>query len=178
MIDREAFAQGMGRLGGAFGREIDGPVAAFYFDILSPQLTTEEWAEAVTRAAAQETFWPSPAVLLAKVKLDPESQAAAALSNVRRVLNGYGQMRDVPLEAVRFDAATWAGLKAIGGLKNARDEKYEKRFTKAYAEHFTPRPQIAAGGAMQSEARRLIDGTARKLTLVSGRDAAAGKDND
>src|SRR5687768_16326736 len=77
MIDRAKFSAGIGLLGGCFGREIEVPVIRAYFAILNPRLTTAEFERAVTLCIPQEKFWPSPAVLLAKVEKDTDSAALA-----------------------------------------------------------------------------------------------------
>ena len=180
MIDKAVFAQGMGQLGGAFGREIDEPVTRMYYGILSPKLDNAEWVEAVTRTVASERFWPSPAVLLSHIKDSPEESALVAIATVRRVVGQYGGLiQNIPADAVAFDPPTWAGLKEIGGLGKVATltDKSEKRFVRAYMGAVAPRTAIQAGGKPQPEARRIVAQTTRALTLV-GRDKAAGDRDD
>lgn len=64
MIDLKAFGAGMMRLGAAFNRAITEPVLEVYGGVISPRLSTEQWAHAVQRAIESEQFFPPPAVLL------------------------------------------------------------------------------------------------------------------
>lgn len=143
MIDKDVFAQGMGQLGGAFGREIDGPVSKMYYATLSPHLTNEEWIEAVTRTVTEETFWPSPAVVLSKIKETEQESAVRAFAHVKRTLALYGGFRFIPVDVAKsFDSATWAAIKELGGLSQVMEEN-EKKFTRAYLNFLKPRaPRI------------------------------------
>lgn len=162
MIDKAVFAEGMGQLGGAFGREIDGPVSRTYYGILSAQLDTEQFTKAVLLTIASERFWPSPAVILEKAGRDGESMAQQAFRAVHDALNTHSGYRYLPAEISQsWDAATWAGIKAIGGLREiceCTERKWDgmvKRFCEAYRETLNPgmaiekpvvRKRVAGGG--------------------------------
>lgn len=146
MIDKAVFAEGMGQLGGAFGREIDGPVSRMYYAILSPALSNEQWVEAVTETVKTERFWPSPAVLLEKAGKDEESRSQLAFRTVADALNAHGGYRFLPAEVSQsWDAATWAGIKEIGGLREITEcternwPSLVRRFTKAYQDALKPK---------------------------------------
>jgi hypothetical protein len=172
MIDKEVFVQGMGQLGGAFGREIDGPVSKMYYGILSPKLSTEQWVEAVTKTMTAERFWPSPAVILSYAVGDPEMIAGRALAHVRGVIARHGGVPYLPASAVEFDAPTWAGIKEIGGLAHCSTEKNERRFVRAYLAALTPQPVLSASAERpQPETRRLVASVTRSI----GRDRAVPK---
>lgn len=176
MITKELFAQGMGQLGGAFGREIDGPVTRTYYAVIGPKLTDEEWQAAVLATVASERFWPSPAVILEKAGRDAETLSQEAFRQVTDALNNHGGYRFLPAEiSTAWDAATWAGIKAIGGLREITECTEQRwpglvrKFCKAYQETLSPRPSITAGEA-DPKTKRLVSGAARQLSLVGGRD--------
>ncbi|HXD22891.1 MAG TPA: hypothetical protein VN613_05990 [Gemmatimonadaceae bacterium] len=171
----------MAVLAGAFGREVDAPVQRAYYQVLSPRLTTEEFERAVTLTMAEEKFWPSPAVILAKVKPDATTQGLAALEHVNRITAKHGGFRFLPHEVflAEFDAPTRAGISAVGGLHqiaNTSDERMptlRKKFAAAYAEALNPQPKIQAQKD-EPKVKQLVAQTARVLS-ISGRDAAAGE---
>lgn len=143
MIDKHEFGAGMAVLAGAFGREIDEPIIRAYYAVLGSRLTTAEWQLAVSHTLSGETFWPSPAVLLQKVKADDESKGVAVLEHVRRVLWKAGGHRFLPFETFQqeFDAPTKAAIRDVGGLAAISDDDsraFAKRFVKAYAEAVNP----------------------------------------
>jgi hypothetical protein len=139
MIDSEVFIQGMGQLGGAFGREIDGPVTKMYFGILTKELTSAEFVEAVTRTIATERFWPSPAVIISKVRESGEESALKAFEHARRTIYDYGGFRFLPVSVYEaFDAPTKAAIRECGGVAKMA-EANEKRFCRAYQDALTPR---------------------------------------
>lgn len=142
-IDKDTFAGGMAVLSGAFGREIDGPVQRMYYGILSPQMTTAEFEQAIKDTMASETFWPSPAVILSKVPRLREDHSALALEHVTRVTSAHGGYRFLPHDTyhAEFDAPTRAAISAVGGLAvicGTSEERYPtlaKKFSAAYREH-------------------------------------------
>lgn len=171
MIDGEILAQGMGMLGGAYGRIIDEGTTCTYRDALDPKMTTDEFMRAVRAAIETETYWPSPAVLLSKVSRKSEGAAAfLALVDQLRTAGGY---RFFPHEKfAALPEPVRAAVKAIGGLAvitNAPDERafhaLEQRFSAAYVAAVTPQPRLAAP-AMDPTASRLVRETARAI----GRD--------
>ena len=92
MIDKQIFLTGMTALAGAFGREVDGPIQVAYYRVLNPKLSTEEFERAVAIALETETFWPSPAVLLGKVRQAAEAQALGAFEHVTKVMRDNGDV--------------------------------------------------------------------------------------
>lgn len=174
MIDKAVFAQGMGQLGGAFGREIDGPVSRMYYAILSPALDNEEFVRVVTETVKSERFWPSPAVLLEKAGKDEEGQSQLAFRRVADALNAHGGYRFLPAEISQsWDPATWAGIKAIGGLREIT-ECTERRwpglvrdFCKAYQDALKPRLQLVRD-ATQPAVAELVTSVSRDRQLPRG----------
>jgi hypothetical protein len=180
MIDKDAFIAGIAVLAGAFGREVDAPVQRAYYAVLSREMTTEEFEQAVTLTLSSETFWPSPAVLLGKVKADETSRGLLALEHVNRITDAHGGFRYLPYAVYQaeFDAPTKAAISACGGLsaiattnENALNA-LRKKFAAAYATAQKP-PQLSAPPT-DPRVRQLVRETTKALT--SGRDRAAGRD--
>lgn len=139
MIDKDQFAIGMGLLGGAFSRDIDAAVSRAYFLVLNPRMTTQQFFRAVELTLESETFWPAPAVLLAKVRTAPDDQAEQALRHVNATLGQHGGFQHTPFAVVdAFDALTKAAIKAVGGLREiagTSEDRYPrlvKRWVEAY----------------------------------------------
>lgn len=179
MIEKDSFLAGIALLGGAFGREVDAAVQRAYFLVLSPQLTTEEFTKAVELTMASEKFWPSPAVIMSKIKADGESRAILAFEHVNRVTSSHGGFRYLTAETFHkeFDAPTRAAISAVGGLAaigNTPEERWpslQKKFAAAYQTSLQPR---IAAPKIDPRVRALVNSTANALT--SGRDRAAGRD--
>lgn len=177
MIEKEQFITGMALLSGAFGREVDGPIQRAYYAVLSKQLTTAEFERAVSITLETETFWPSPAVLIGKVKQDTQARALSALEHVNRVTGQAGGYRFLPVETFHreFDAPTRVAIAAVGGLGaigNVSEDRYstlQKKFVAAYSESLQPR---IAAPETDKQVKRLTSKTA--AAMVSGRDRAAG----
>lgn len=185
MIDKEMFLQGMAQLGGAFGREVDGPVQRMYFAVIGPKLTNEEWQRAIADTVATETFWPSPAVILAKAGKDAESQAAAAWASVRAMMDSTAGGRFATAEQYRaLGPTTLKALAEIGGVRaiaECSDERWAnlvKRFSKAYVETINPHPAIGTGESPDPRVKKLASGVARQLSLVGGRDRQVKESGD
>lgn len=181
MIDKDAFIAGIAVLAGAFGREIDAPVQRAYYTVLSRELTTEEFERAVTLALTSETFWPSPAVLLSKVKADDTSRGLSALEHVNRITEAHGGFRYLPHATFQaeFDAPTKAAIAACGGLAaianttESGQNALKKKFAAAYTASTKPQKQLPAPQT-DPRVKQLVRDTAGALT--SGRDRAAGRD--
>lgn len=179
MIEKEAFLTGMAIIGGSFGREVDAGTQRAYYVVLNPKLTTEEFERAVDLTISSETFWPSPATLLSKVKADDETRALLAFEHVNRVLGNNGGFRYLTAETFHreFDAPTKAAISAAGGLgaiTNTTEDHWpslRKRFAAAYVQSMQPR---LAGPAIDARVKQLVGSIGSHLT--SGRDLAAGKD--
>lgn len=180
MIDKQKFVTGMALLAGSFGREVDAPIQAAYYRVLNPQLNDAEFERAIALTIEQETYWPSPAVLLGKVKQDTTTKALAALEHVGRVTSQHGGYRFLPHEVFQqeFDAPTKAAIAAVGGLHgiaNTHEERWpslQKKFAAAYAE--SVQPKLPAPAETDGKVKQLVGQTARQLTL-SGRDRSAGE---
>jgi hypothetical protein len=137
MIDHGIFLAGMATLAGCYGRELDQVTLRAYHQVLSARLTTEEFERAVQATIGTETFWPSPAVLVAKVKA--QTPAAAAFARLVDQLRQHGGYRFFPHSAYQeLDEPTKAGIRAAGGLA-AIDQRtdrtaasVEREFAKAY----------------------------------------------
>lgn len=183
MIDKHAFAAGMGLLSGAFNRTVDAPVSRVYYSVLSSRLTTEQFEAAVQRVLIEETFWPSPALILAKTDL-PSTQrnAAEALEHVSRVMDRVGGFRNLPhaMYHAEFDAPTKAAISAVGGLSRIAETPVErwaglaKRFSEAYLKALQPRlPQPIT----DPRVAQLVKQVAGSISAhpLSRRDRAAGE---
>lgn len=146
-LDKDSFLAGLALLAGAFGREIDGAVQRAYYGVLSSQLNDEEFQRAVSITLATETFWPSPAVILSKVKADDGSRAALAFEHVNRVTGSNGGFRYLTAETFHreFDAPTKAAISAVGGLAaigNTTEERWpglQRKFAAAYQSSLVPK---------------------------------------
>lgn len=140
MINQQAFAAGLALLAGNFGREVDAALGRAWYLILSPLMTTAQFERAVQLVLETETFWPSAAVLLTKVKASADEVAVQALRDLNATLGRFGGYQHTPYDALRdhLDGPTKAALKAIGGLSElaaTTEEKYPrlvKRWVEAY----------------------------------------------
>lgn len=137
MIDKDTFARGMGVLGGAFGREVDGAVAVEYFRVLSAELSTAEFEEAVRLTIATERFWPSPAVLLSKIRETLEETAARELRDVQALIRDHGaqylpidKFMTLPLR-VRVVIGRLGGIRSLSEIPS---EHVGRRWLSAYRE--------------------------------------------
>lgn len=140
MIDRQRFAEGMGVLGGSFGRVVDDAVIHAYYVTLSPRLDTAQWERAVHAVLARETFWPSPAKLLELSGRGSDDEAGrAAFRALVDDLRQHGGHRFYPHErfaalpdAVRAGVKRIGGLQAISGMSVEREAMVAKQFLEAY----------------------------------------------
>jgi hypothetical protein len=165
-VDRHTFALGMGRLSGCFGRTLDAEISRAYFTALSPRLTSDQFTAAVERTIAEDTYWPAPAVLLAKAGVTVTDRAEAAFDQVRRLCHAYpfqpGIGGGVPFAVYEreCDAPTKAAIAKVGGLARFADisteqwPKFVRRFEQAYTDavnappmlpRVAPVPEITAG---------------------------------
>lgn len=179
MIEKDAFIAGIAVLAGAFGREVDAPVQRAYYTVLNPHLSTEEFERAVSLCLTSESFWPSPATLLSKVKADDTTRGLLAFEHVGRVTSKHGGYRFLPNDVFKaeFDEPTRAAISAVGGLyeiANTRDDHYaalKRKFAAAYAESL--KPKALAPPPTDPLVKQLVGATVRSIT--SGRDRAAGR---
>lgn len=179
MIDKATFAEGMGRLAGNFGREIDGAVGQSYYAALSPHLSNEQFIEAVTRAIGGETFWPPAAKLLELSGVSPCQRSEGALKHVSDTLFKHGGYRFIPADVAQsFDEQTWAAIREVGGLKEitcCTEERWpamQRRFQRAYEAATGGKAQV--GDGRQPHAKRLVAGVVGSI----GRDRATGERDD
>ena len=77
MIDPKIFAAGMGVLCESFGREVSQPTLGAYFRVLSPEMSTQQFEEAIAATMTAERFWPSPAVILQHAKQSADQRMIA-----------------------------------------------------------------------------------------------------
>lgn len=181
MIDKAEFLTGLTVLAGAFGREVDGGIQVAYYRALSPKMTTEQFQKAVNETLVTETFWPSPAVLLGKIKSADELKALDAFEHVNRVVGAAGGYRFFPHERfMEFDAPTRAAISACGGLHemaNVSEERYgslAKKFATAYAKSLEAPVALPATGT-DNRVTGLVRGVSRNLALVDYKNRAAGE---
>lgn len=174
MIDKDVFATGMGLLCGAFNRTLDAAVSRAYYGTLGQRMTTAEFEAAVQKCLADDTFWPSPAVLLAKVQTDPMQGGAAALEHVNRVLSAHGGHRYLTHATyhAEFDGPTRAAISAVGGLAEITGTTIERhpgmvrKFATAYASALAG-PKRLASPPIDPRVTSLVAG-------IVGRDRSAG----
>lgn len=184
-IDRHAFALGMGRLAGCFGRTVDAEISRTYFAALSP-LTTEQFDAAVARTIAEETYWPAPAVLLSKVDgASARERAESAFAHVQalRALHpfrvGIGGGIPYTVFVAEFDGPTRAAIRAVGGLARFAEVEHEqwpgfvKRFVSAHVAASAPDASSPALPAPASP-RRALTGMSSIDTIVAQAMAAQG----
>lgn len=148
MIDADAFAAGMGILAGNFGREVDGAVSRAWYTLLSPKMTTREFERAVQLVLESETYWPSAALLLAKIRIPADDQAEQALRELNSTLGQFGGFQHTPYAALEphLDGPTKAALNAIGGLGElaaTTEEKYPRLVKKWVAAYNRAKPDAA-----------------------------------
>lgn len=178
-IDQKAFAAGMGLICGAFSRTLDAAVSRSYYAVLNPKMTTEQFEQAVAIVLNRETFWPSPAVLLGTMATDDEA-GLLALRHVNSTMGKFGGFQHLPFsEYEKFDDATKAAIKAVGGLSevaNTPHDRYaglQKRWVKAYDR--AGQPQLP-GETTDPRVKQLVGSVAVSLKgpRSSGRDRSAG----
>jgi hypothetical protein len=183
MIDKQVFAAGMGVLANNFNKTVDAALSRIWYNTLSAKLTTEQFERAVTLSVEQDTFWPTAAALIAKVAPDsPETRGAAALEHVNRVLSAHGGHRFLPHATylAEFDEPTRAAISAVGGLADITNCSIErwasmtKKFAAAYAKAVDG-PKALPAPPTDARVKQIVSGTARNLSIVSGRDRAAGE---
>lgn len=78
MIDKKIFATAMSILADRFNRPLHEATIRAYRDVLSRDLTTEEFVAAVDLAFRDCTFWPSPREIIEFVKPVPDLNLEAA----------------------------------------------------------------------------------------------------
>lgn len=171
MIDKETFAIEMGLLAGTYRYDADTPVLQSYYAALSPHLTTDQFIAACRAVQSSERFWPAPAVILEKAGVDLQGRAESAFHVVSDALSKHGGYRFLSADiSTNWDAATWAGIKAIGGLREITECSEQrwpglvKKFCKAYQESVLPSKAIAAGKP-DAKVRQLVADTGRALAL-------------
>lgn len=90
MIDPKIFAAGMGVLCESFGREVSQPTLGAYFRVLSPELSTPQFEEAIAATMTAERFWPSPAVILQHGRVSTETKMLATPMSCGECGGGLG----------------------------------------------------------------------------------------
>lgn len=124
MIDRRSFTVGMGVLAERCGRNLPAPVQSGYYQILSSELTTEEYEVAVQLAFRHARFWPSPQELIdyARPPRDLGLEAAAMFERARDVeeISPLGMCFWRRDKIAPLGEAALAGFDAIGGQERFR----------------------------------------------------------
>lgn len=188
-IDAKQFAAGMSLLADTYGKLVEAPLAAFYKQTLDPLMTTEEFVAAVHAVAATERFWPTPAVLVDKVRPGCPKPADAAklegaeiFDRIRSECGHYtplGVRVDVVTVETVFGTPAVMALRAIGGpvryryLTETNEAFVRKDFADAYATALgilvargeTPQGQLSA----DPRVTLLIAAVAPKLVLPKTR---------
>jgi hypothetical protein len=187
MIDKQAFAAGLGLLAANFNKTVDPALSRVWYGTISARLTTAEFERAVTMSIAEDTFWPTAAQLIGKVAPpSAEQQGHEALEHVNHVTSSVGGFRFLSHETFwkEFDAPTRAAISACGGLydmANCSVEKYgamQRKFAAAYAKALEPVKALPATGT-DGRVAGLIKGTVQKLSLVPDyKSRAAGEGHD
>jgi hypothetical protein len=116
VIDIESFRSGMKRLAATFNRALTTEVVAVFAEILTPRLSTEQWAHAVQRAMESESFFPPPAVLLRYGTGDRGLKAAAA-DAYDCIVSAYEDGHQLGYREIRdkYGLAAAEGFIAAGG---------------------------------------------------------------
>jgi hypothetical protein len=141
VIDVKAFRDGMDKLGRAFNRALTPEVLDVFGGILSPRLSTEQWAHAVTRALESETYFPPPAVLL-RYGAGDRGLSAAAGDVYQQIVSLFEDGRHLGYRDVRerFGHAAAEAFIAAGGAHRFQwcepeSEPFRlKEFREAYVE--------------------------------------------
>lgn len=188
MIDQKTFNRGLALLASMLGgKEIDEPMAKFYYRTLDSLMTTEQFTMAVYAVAATERFFPSPAVLLDKVTpltvVQPKPADAAKLEGASifdRIPHECGTYSPLGIvideQRVRavFGEQGVMAFRGIGGNKRYRtmtetaEPWARQQFADAYA---TAVGMLAARGDLQlptaidSRTAALIGTVAARLAL-------------
>lgn len=123
IINKEIFAEAMSVLADRFNRPLHPATQRKYFEILSLELTTEEFSTACELAFRSVRFWPSPQELIELVKPEKnlDIEAAGMFEDVRDLgfphTAGMCWHRE---EVAALGAPALAGFVAIGAQDRLR----------------------------------------------------------
>src|ERR1044072_1971356 len=99
MIEKNAFAAGMGLLAANFNKSVDPALSRLWYGMMSQRLTTEQFERAVQMSIAEDDFWPTAASVVEKSAPESnESRGMEALEHVNRVVGSVGGFRFLPHE--------------------------------------------------------------------------------
>jgi hypothetical protein len=126
-LDRTVFTREIALLAERFNRDLTGPVIALYYDMLSHQLSTDEFTQACRALFFGGTFFPRPAELIHAVRGSAEDRAQLEWMELLEKHNRG--------ERANLSHAGREAYKAIGGhyAMQSQDGGILKRdFTAAY----------------------------------------------
>lgn len=123
MIDKNTFAEAMSVLADRFNRPLHSATQRRYFEILSEDLTTEEFSTACELAFRSVRFWPSPQELLELVK--PEKNLDLEAAGMFEAVRDLGFPHQAGMcwhreEVAALGAPALAGFVAIGAQERLR----------------------------------------------------------
>lgn len=181
MISHETFAAGMALLAGVFGRNADANTNRAYYRVLSPKLDDAGFERAIGLAIEHETYWPAPAVLLARAGggNTAEQELDALMDDLRQ----HGGHRHYPHSRYEsLSAPVRAGIRAVGGLRELDSctterlpwltRKFVRGYESAAVAPAIDAPRMVAAPkpeALDPEAAALIRGTAQLLAMPKSR---------
>lgn len=124
MIDRETFAREWAIMQNRFDKKFSDLVVARYYEVLSKQLSTEQFQAACLAAFTEDDFFPTPEKLIKRVQPDANQLALTAWESVLKAASNVSQ-------GVALCAAGDRALRSVGGLSAV-----------GYADTYTQIPHI------------------------------------
>jgi hypothetical protein len=155
-MQKAKFKRGMLALTGAYQREVDEVTTQLYWRVLGEILTDEEWDKAVEACVSNETYWPTPSVLLDYSK--PNRKAIVKAENGIKAQDTYDAIVSLFEDGERV---TGAGVEKAHGFA-AKAAFAAAGGPRAFA-FCEPRNEPFRRKAFVEEFRRLAD--ADPLTL-------------
>jgi hypothetical protein len=151
MIDATKFAAWMAALTDRFNRPLLPGTQQAYYATLSAELTTEEFERAASLAFRDETFWPSPRVIVEKVHppVNVKASASEAFEGIRQAIMDFGGPHVASQLAPNLPPPAKRALRAIGGAYAVGMASYTelphlaRRFTEVYEAAVADAPQEA-----------------------------------
>lgn len=140
MIKPEIYGAWMAALTDRFNRPLLPGTQQAYYAALSAELTTEEFEQAAGLAFRDETFWPSPRVIIEKVHppVNVKACASEAFEGIRQAIMDFGGPQVASQLAPNLPPAAKRALRAIGGAYAISQASYTelphlaRRFTEVY----------------------------------------------
>ncbi|HXF23298.1 MAG TPA: hypothetical protein VN602_02200 [Gemmatimonadaceae bacterium] len=175
MINSQEFARWMGVLGDRFNRPLAAPTARAYFEILSRDLTTAEFAAGAERCFESCKYWPSPKEIItaARPVASPELAAADVFADILR-WNGRPNMMAEANE--RLTPEGMRAFLAVGGpakfreLTSAEAPFVRKEFVAAFVAASRDAGEAKSAGEAISRARdyKRIDNGPQRIGSLLG----------